>query len=285
MAEPATAPVATEPTAVAATSAPATEPTGWMGNTGEFRDGAPEAIQGLLEAKKWTNVEQMATAYSELEKFKGAGNGVIIPEADDENYAAKIGEIFGMLGKPESADKYEYTAESNIPLDDALLNGFKEFAHGQNYTQEQLKGAIDFQLDAIAAQEDILTQQLETKKADDTASLQKIYGINYDAAMNDAKLTSDKHGYTEDLANEGVYDLPVVKQLLNHIANLEAEDGVAPGGPAPVTKSLQEQLDEIKADPAFMNKFAPGRKELMERFKRINQEIANSGQAPVRRQA
>ncbi len=285
MAEPATALETPPDTTPATTPAPATEPTGWMGNTGEFRDGAPERITELLGKKQWTTVEQMADAYVELETFKGSDKGVMIPNADDENYAEKIGEIFGLLGRPEAADKYEYTTDKEVPLSDELMTGFKQFAFGQNYTQEQMKGAMDFLLDATTAQEEALDQEAETKKAEGDAALKQLYGINYEAAMSDAKLTADRHKYTEDLTNEGVYDLPIVKRLLNHIANIEKEDGIAPGGPPVAAKTLQEQLAEIKANPAFLDKFAPGRKELMANFMRVNQEMANTGQAPIRRQA
>ena len=279
-------PAGTEaPPAAASETSPAVESTGWVGNTGELGNGAPEAVQALLDNKKWTTVEQIVHGYTELEKFKGAGDGVIIPKTGDENYAEKIGEIFNLLGKPKTAEEYKYSTDSETQFDPELLKGFKEFALGENYTQSQLEGAINFQLDAVAAQEEIIVQELEKNKVEDITELKQIYGTNYEDAMRDANLVSDKHKYTDQLNAEGITDFPIVKQMLNHIANLEAEDGIAPGGVRPVTKSLQEQLSEIQANPAFMKKLHPEHKALHAKFMEINHEIANSGQAPKRMQA
>lgn len=289
MAEPAAAPVVetpgTEPIKPAATPAPGTEPTGWMGDTGEFREGAPERITELIGKKQWTTVEQMADSYMELEAFKGSDKGIMIPDVDDENFADKMGNIYDSLGRPKTAGEYKYDGERKDMLSDELMGLFKDYAHGSGKSQAQFESDIDFQLDAIVAQEGILAQQLEEQKLANVDELKQIYGINYEAAMSDAALTSDKHGYAEKITGEGLEDSPIVKILLNHIANIEKEDGIVPNGGAPVVKTLQEQLADIKADPAFLNKFAPGRKELMARFMEVNQKIAASENAPVRMQA
>jgi hypothetical protein len=271
-----------EPVKTATTEPPTTEPTGWMGNTGEFRDGAPDNIQTLLGNKKWTNVEQMAEAYIELEKFKGVGNHLVIPEVED---AEGWDNVYNQLGRPETADKYTYEGERVEMLGEELMEQFREYAHKSGKTQSQFQSDIDFQLDAIEAMDEVIAQQAEDLRVKNEASLKQLYGINYDNAMQDADLTSQKHNYVEQIASEGLEGSPIVKILLNHISNLEAEDGINKGGQPPVEKSLQQQLEEIKADPAFLSKFDPKHKEVMAKYMDLNRKIANSGQAPMRRQA
>jgi hypothetical protein len=268
--------VATAPAAdviPAKTDAPSTEPSGYMKVNGDFGDNAPDVIKSLMEKKQWTNVEQMGTGYTELEKMKG---GSAIPEADDAEGWAKINAARGV---PESFDKYEYSTDSGIELTPELRDGFKQMAHSAGYTPEQLKGAVDFQLEAISEQTKIYDQQMQEKADADITATKEMYGINYENAIRDADTVSSKHGFTADIEAEGIKGLPIVTKLLNHIANLEAEDGIGSGAPADLPKSLEAQMEEITKDPRFTNRLAPNRKELMVRYSELNRKIAQSRQA------
>ena len=80
---------ATEPVKTATSEAPATEPsssTSWMNSNGDFGEGVPENIKSLLDAKKWTNINQITEGYSELEKYKGVASGdhLVIPESAED---------------------------------------------------------------------------------------------------------------------------------------------------------------------------------------------------------
>jgi hypothetical protein len=271
---------ATEPTKPAATGSPASEPTGWMSNTGEFREGTPEQIQSLLEKKQWTNVEQLATAYQELEKFKGGGNALVIPEAEDaEGWA----DVYKTLGRPDEADAYEYERGEDSPVDDALMGEFKKFAHEIGCTQKQFKDIIDFQVDAISAQSEVYQSQLAEKAEHDDAKLKQMYGVNYDAAMQDANMASDKHGFTEELNAEGIMNIPIVKQMLNTIANMEAEDNIPTNQSIPERKTPMQRREEIMKSEAFTNKFDPDHKKIMAEYMQLNIQIANAGQGLANR--
>jgi hypothetical protein len=267
---------ATEPIKPAATGAPETEPTSWMSGTGEFRDGTPEAIRTLLDNKKWTTVEQLANGYSELEKFKGGGQHLTIPEADDaEGWAT----VYKSLGRPDEATGYEYAAEEGTPIDDALMTEFKTFAHERGFNQKQFKEIVDFQIDSIMAQQEVYDKQLAEKAESDSARMKQMYGINYDQAMADADMVADKHGFKAELEAEGIYNIPVVKQLLNQIANMEAEDKIPTDQNVPERKTPQQRLEEIKKSEAFTSKFHPDHAKIMVEFMEINRQIANAGQA------
>jgi hypothetical protein len=258
----------------AASAPPASEPSGYMQSNGDFGDTAPDVIKSLMEKKQWTNVEQMAAGYTELESFKGGAH--TIPEADDaEGWKA----INTARGVPETFDKYEYSTDSGIDLSPELMDGFKQMAFNAGYSPAQLKGAIDFQLDAITAQNDIYQQQLEEKAQADVDANKVAYGINYENAMRDADLTANKHGFTVGLEAEGLKGNPIVTKMLNHIANLEAEDGIGGGAPPEPPKSLAQQLEDMKSNPAFMDKFDRGHKALMVEYNDLNRRIAISKQA------
>jgi hypothetical protein len=274
MAEPAAVETPAEPTIPAASSAPASEPSGYMQSNGDFGDNAPDVIKSLMEKKQWNNVEQLASAYTELESFKGGAH--TIPDVEDaEGWKA----INTARGVPETYDKYEYSTDTGMELSDELMQGFKEYAHGLNMSQEQLKGVIDFQLDAVMAQEEIYNQQLQEKKQADIDANKVTYGINYENAMRDADLVANRHGFASEIEAEGLKGTPVITKLLNHIANLEAEDGIGSGAPPEPPKSLDQQMEDIKSNPAFMDKFNKDHKALMVQYNALNQKIAISKQA------
>ena len=121
----------------AQTTAPETEPTAWMTPDGEIRDGAPENIKSLLEKKKWTNISQFFDSYTELEKFKGIGEHLVIPEAEDvvgwEN-------VYKQLGRPETFDKYDFTYEGDVEIniDSRQINTAFELNQNQYHSRSLL---------------------------------------------------------------------------------------------------------------------------------------------------
>ncbi|GAG49936.1 unnamed protein product, partial [marine sediment metagenome] len=189
MAEPVAVETPAEPVIPAASAPPASEPSGYMQTNGDFGDNAPDVIRNLMEKKQWSNVEDLAKGYQELESFKGGAHA--IPEAEDVDGWKAINTARGV---PESFDKYDYTNDSGIDLAPELMDGFKQMAFDAGYSPEQLKGAIDFQLDAVAAQTEVYEQQLQEKIQADIDTNKVAYGINYENAMRDADLASNRHG-------------------------------------------------------------------------------------------
>ncbi len=270
-----------EPTKTAQTTAPDTEPTGFMSPDGEIREGAPENIKTLLEAKKWTNIRQMAEAYTELEKFKGKGEHLVIPEADDTEGWNKV---FKSLGRPETSDKYEFTNETGVEMSDELLGDFKQFAYKEGYTQKQLAGAIQFQLEAVKASNEIFeTQQAERKETNIVAMKQKWGETNYEPTIKEIDATAEKLGVLEFFQTMGIDREPEIVNMLLTIKNSDSEDTITSGTPTKVTKSPAERLNEIKKSEAFTSKFHPDHTKTMTEYMALNQEIANSGQAQAPR--
>lgn len=259
--------VKTEPVKTAQTPAPDTEPTGWMSPTGEIREGAPENVKTLLEAKKWNNVEQIVDGYNELGAFKG------------------IAEI--MENVPTTVDGYEYTysGEGESPINDELLNGFFQLAHTKKWPKQFVQDVIDFQLDAIAGQAEAYNTQLASQKEENIKILKQKWGeANYEVKVRDARIVADKLGIYETLEAKGLASDPDIISMLDNIASKTAEDVITPPTPPVREKSLQEQLEEIEKSESFIQKFHPEHKETMAKFLELNQMIADSRQRPVSRQ-
>jgi hypothetical protein len=198
----------------------------------------------------------------------------VIPEAED---AEGWNDVYKTLGRPDEADAYEYERGEDSPVDDALMGEFKKFAHEIGCTQKQFKDIIDFQVDAITAQSEVYQHQLQEKAEADDARVKQMYGINYDAAMQDANNAAEKHGFTEELTAEGIMNIPVVKMMLNTIANMEAEDKIPTDQSIPQQKTPTQRREEIMKSEAFTSKFHPDHKKVMAEYMQLNIQIANAG--------
>jgi len=268
--------VDTEPVKTAQTTAPVTEPTGWMSADGDIREGAPENIRLLMEKKKWTNINQVFDSYSELEKFKGIGEHLVIPEAED---AEGWENVYKQLGRPETYDKYELSYGGEVPISDELVGQFKQFAHGLGLTQKQFDSIVNFQLDAVSAQEEAYNGQTATQKETNIQALKQKWGeANYEVKVKGARIIADSLGIYNTLEAKGLASDPDIINMLDVIANRTAEDVITPSTSLAAQKSPLEELEEIKKSKSFIEKFDPKHKETMARFLELNQIIANSRQ-------
>jgi hypothetical protein len=247
-----------------------------MSPDGDIRDGAPENIAALLEKKKWTNIKQLVDNYVELEKHVG-GDPLLLPGEDDPDADAKYAKIWNALGRPEDATGYELNYDGDLEISDELNTQFKQFAHKLGLNSKQYQEVVGFQLDAIA-------EQRKAIKARNVAKLKQDFGeANYEAKVKDSRIIADKHGFYQDIEAEDLGSSPAVIKLLDHIAKLEAEDGIRPGSPPTPDKSPQQELDELKKSKSFLDKFDRDHKKTMARFMELNQIIADSGQARMPR--
>ena len=257
------------------TDAPATEPVGWVSPTGDFGEGAPENIRNILEKKKWTNITQMADGYSELERFKGSGEHIVIPEADD---AEGWRNIFNKAGRPETYDKYNISYEGEVPIGDELIGQFKQFSHGLDLTQKQFDGVVKFQLDAVAAQEEVHKTQQAERDATNVQAMKQKWGEQYDPTYAKVEATAEKLGVASFFKEMGIINEPEIVNMLLTVSNSDAEGTLLPSGAPVATKTPQQEIEDIKQNPAYTDKFHQDHKAMVQRVMELSVQIANAGQ-------
>ncbi len=266
----------TDPTKPAQTLAPDTEPTGWMSPTGEIRDGAPESVVNLVKNKGWDTVEKIVEGFVGLEQFKGAGEHLVIPETDD---VEGWDNVYKQLGRPDTYDKYEFVNETDIKVDDALIDGFKQLAHKEGYSQKQLTSAIKFQLDAAVESEKIFQDQQTERKEENIQSMQGKWKEQYDPTVQRIDAMADKLGVKQFFEEMGIDKEPEIINMLLTLANGDAESMLSSQSQTVETQlSPMQELDELRKSEAFTQKFHPDHKKAMARFMELNQQIANAGQ-------
>lgn len=266
--------VDTEPKIAAQTNAPITEPTSWMPLSDEQRNSAPEAVRKLLETTKWGSVEEIANGYSELQKFTGVGKHIVIPEGENADWS----DVWNQCGRPETADGYKL--EPSDTLNDELVSKWKQFAHGEGYTQKQMSGAVQFQLDII---DSIANAEAEEKLAADE-TLRSDWKEGYTSRVSGARMVADKLGIYDTLKAKNLISDPDIIRMLDMVNSRSDEDVISPQSPIVAQKSPTEELEEIKKSDAFKQRFHEKHKETMQRFNDLCAYIANSGQAPKRYQ-
>lgn len=247
-------------------------------------DGATEPWHGegygeLVTAKGWTGADDVLKGYSELEKFKGVASGehIVLPKSVDD--VEGWGKLFNAVGRPETADGYKFDNQTGIELGDELMSGFKAFAHKAGYTQNQLEGAINFQLDAIKASNEIFDKQQADTKAENIALMQQKWQTDYEPTKTKIDAMSEKLGVKEFFESLGIDTDPRVVNMLLTVANSDSESLLNEGGDdAPIPKDLNEQMEEIKKNPALMDKFHQDHNKVYAEFMELNQKIANAGQ-------
>jgi len=269
--------VSTEPVIPANTVAPDTEPTRWMPLTDEQRASAPEGIRALLEAKKWGSVEDGLKGYAELEKFVGVGKHIVIPEGENADFS----DIWNQLGRPETSDGY--TLEPNEALNEELVGKWKQFAHTEGYTQKQMQGAVQFQLDIISSMNEAQNAETAATKA---ALTQKWGGEQaYKNNVIEARSIADRLGIYQKLEAKGLASDPDVIEMLIDIKNKTAEGVIAPATPPELAQDPVAERAAIMKDPDWTDHLKhPNRHdELQKRYIELCNVIANTpGLAPKR---
>lgn len=267
------------PVKVAQTEAPATEPSGWMTPDGTIRDGAPEAVANLSKTKGWDTVEKIVEGFVGLEKFKGVGEHLVIPEADDaEGWSA----VYKQLGRPEDHAGYELKYEGDVQISDELTGQFKQFAHGLGLTQNQFAEIVNFQLDAVGAQTEAHTTLAGENREANIEAMKGKWGQEYDATDKRIDDMAQKLGVLEFFRDQGIDKEPEIVNMLLTISNSDREDTLTGQPPAPSAKTSQERLREVMASDAYKDKFHRDHKAVMVEYMQLNHDIANSGmgQAP-----
>ncbi|KKL91994.1 hypothetical protein LCGC14_1889080 [marine sediment metagenome] len=280
----------TEPVKTAQSEAPGSEPSSWMPLSEEQRNTAPEAVKSLLEAKKWTSSEEIATGYSDLEKILGRGEHIFKPESPDDadGWTKYWQQITGI----SNASEYEFETDETVPFDDALIGRFREFSKKIHLNKEQSAGIVQFQREIIkevmTAEAEAETERVATSEAEiDTirkALVTKAGGeVAYQNMMVEARQVADELGIYTTLEKKGLASDPEIIGMLQEIKNRTKEGTILKvDEPTTTAKDPKAELKEITESDTFKNKFAPGRKELMKRYMELCTIVGNSENAPKR---
>ena len=207
-----------------------------------------ELLKGYDNLNKLVGLEKIALPKKPLE---GA------TEEEIQAYEDQMGAIYGRLGRPEGADKYELDEEmaKELQIDEKALGIVKEVAYKNGMNNEQLKALVDTYGEIVKDQQKSFDEFKEVRIKENVETLRKEWGAAYDERVHTARkaysslVGDDKE--LKEMFDAGLGNDPAVIKMFHRIGSQLSEDSITGKG-RPLTMTPDEakrQIEAIKTDP------------------------------------
>lgn len=245
----------TTTTTTAATTTAATTTAPWHGLPETDADGL-----AYVGTKGWKAPADVITSYKNAEKLIGRDPSTLIslPKADDP---AAFLEVMGKLGRPESPDKYEFSAPPDgLKPDESYVNWARGSFHKAGLTAGQVK-QLTAEHNAYVAS--IVAQQqkdYELGVTTDKAALQTEWGGGFERMMASAKHAANTLGFKPEMVDAmekavgyaGTYKFFADLGKKMGEASFVTPDGKKPGFEGMMTpEEAKLEWETMKTDPIW----------------------------------
>jgi hypothetical protein len=200
-----------------------TQPT----TTNSWKETISEEFRNDPNISKFTEIDALAKSYINATRMIGQDKVAVPNENSTDD---QWNEVYGKLGRPESADKYKLEVNSETaPLDENAIKQFAENAHQLGLNNKQAQGILEFYKNSMEGSVQQARVDTETAQANAEAELRKEWGRSYDENIKRAGAIA-KANMSEDILNmelkDGtrIGDHPSVIKGFANIANLMSED-------------------------------------------------------------
>lgn len=227
-----------------------------------WKEALPQELRAEKSLEHIKTVEDMTKSYLSAQKLIGADK-IVIPHKHAEQ--SEWEKVFAKLGRPETADKYE------IKLEGAKIDveAVKKTAHELGLLPQQAMKFAEMMNKNVIESETQLQNKINTQLATATETLKKEWGVDFDRRLKLAQATVAEFGGEElqkYLSETGYGNDPMLVKAFYKISEQFGEDkfkGVAEGIGGLTPDSAMKRINEINADPAFMDKSHPKHDELI----------------------
>ena len=213
---------------------------------------------------KFTELDALAKSYINATRMIGQDK-VAIPNENSTDDQWQ--EVYGKLGRPESPDKYQLEANSDVvPLDEGAIKSFAENAHQLGLNNKQAQGILEFYKNSMEGSAQQSRIDTETSQAQAEQELRKEWGRSYDDNIKRAAQVAKANMNAEILdltLSDGrrLGDHPEIIKGFANIANLMSEDKMIGTGEDNATsgRDLNEEISKIvnDRDGPYWNKSHP----------------------------
>ena len=232
--------------------------------TNSWKETISEEFRNDPNISKFTEIDALAKSYINATRMIGQDKVAVPNENSTDD---QWNEVYGKLGRPESADKYKLEVNSEIAqIDEGSIKSFAENAHKLGLNNKQAQGILEYYKDSMEGTAQQSRIDTETAQAQSEAELRKEWGRSFDENLKKAGAIA-KANMSEDILNMELKDgtrigdhAAVIKGFAN-IANLMSEDKMigtdedsATGG-----RNLDEEISKIvnDRDGPYWNKGHP----------------------------
>ena len=229
-----------------------------------WKETISEEFRNDPNISKFTEIDALAKSYINATRMIGQDK-VAIPNENSTDDQWQ--EVYGKLGRPESADKYQLEVQSETaPLDEGAIKQFAENAHQLGLNNKQAQGILEFYKNSMEGSAQQAKIDTETSQANAEQELRKEWGKSYDNNIKKAAQVAKANMNSEILdltLSDGrrLGDHPEIIKGFANIANLMSEDKMIGTGEDNATsgRDLNEEISKIvnDRDGPYWNKSHP----------------------------
>ena len=229
-----------------------------------WKDSISQEFREDPNISKFTEIDSLAKSYINATRMIGQDKVAVPNENSTDD---QWNEVYGKLGRPESADKYKLEVNSEIAqIDEGSIKSFAENAHKLGLNNKQAQGILEYYKNSMEGSEQQSRIDTETAQANAEQELRKEWGRSFDENLKKAGSVAKANMDPEILdmqLKDGTRlgDHPAVIKGFANIANLMSEDKMigtdedsATGG-----RNLDEEISKIvnDRDGPYWNKGHP----------------------------
>ena len=165
-----------QPTTPVAT--PAAQP------TSTWKDSISEEFRKDPSIEKFTEIDALAKSYINATKMIGQDK-IVIPTKNSTQETWD--EAYTKLGRPESADKYNFDVKSDVVnMDESAIKSFAEQSHKLGLNNKQAAGILDFYKNNMEGSAQQAKIDTETAQSQAEQELRQEWGRDFDGKVKQA---------------------------------------------------------------------------------------------------
>lgn len=238
----------------------------------EWMNSLPEAFKNSSDLAKYQSMEAFLEGHSNLSKKFSQKFEAPSEDAGDEAW----NDWYKRLGRPESADKYNYNPElkeGETPVfNDEQMSSLKGAMYDLGLNQKQFDGLLKMYSESVSMQSKSeqeanetanLTSKVETMKV-----LEQEWGNNVENNLKLVQETFDKHGLSDTIVSLGLANDPNMVKFGMKLAELTGETKISGDSSTPA-KGFQETIKDLRNSEAFKNVLHPDHKRVTSQIEEL----------------
>ena len=231
---------------------PAETAQGGSGN--DFLQMVPEELREHPSLSPIKDVENLARSYVNAQRLIGADKVPLPVNPTDED----LDNIYGKLGRPETAEGYEIAVDGNIITED-VAQSYADVAHKLRLTPDQASGILEYYKGMSNSASEMSVEAETQQRSQTEMSLRKEWGDDFDARIEDAGKIAQQFGGGEllemklaDGTKVGNHPdfIKAFAKMAEFRQSVTSEDTVsdAPSSSMVTRQSAQQEIDAIMND-------------------------------------
>jgi hypothetical protein len=192
-----------------------------------WKEAISEEFRSDPNISKFTEIDALAKSYINATKMIGQDK-VAVP--NNNSTEDQWNEVYSKLGRPESPDKYELNAKSDIvPIDETAIKTFAETSHKLGLNNKQAQGILEFYKNSMEGSAQQSRIDMETAQANAEQQLRQEWGKTFEDNVRKAGSLAK--------ANLGV-----------EVLDMQLQDGTRLGDHPDIIKGFAKIADMMSED-------------------------------------